>query len=77
MRIIHLTVALALGAVPLSAAHARNDDPDEMVCKKQKRSDSRSLRKTCLTRLQWDRMSEEHNRAWTEMRDRPMIEIRN
>ena len=51
-------------------------DRDEVVCKHQKRTDSRFTTKTCRTRAQWDEMAEQQKRDYAETRNRPVIETR-
>ena len=62
--------------VPALAEEPAKDDREEMVCKVQKRTDSRFTTKTCRTRAQWQEMAEQQKRDYAETRNRPTIETR-
>ena len=51
-------------------------DPNQQICKREKKPNSRFTTKTCFTRAQWAEMAEVNKRAYAESRDRPTIEIR-
>jgi len=76
----YLGLAVMFVAVPAIAAGNSPtksvDDDQQMVCKSQQRTNSRLPKKTCMTKAQWDRMSEQAKRDAKDMIDRPQIEIR-
>lgn len=67
------TAALSQTAV---AAAARTSEDNEVVCKREKKPNSRFEEKTCKTRLQWEQIRLENQRNLKEYIDRPMIETR-
>ena len=70
-----LAAGFALVSVPLIAGED-TPDPDKLICKQEKKPNSRFTAKTCFTRAQWDEMSEQNKRSYSETRDRPTIDIR-
>ena len=79
LRLPSIAVFFAAGiavAAPAVADDKAKSDRDEVVCKHQKRTDSRFTTKTCRTRAQWDEMAEQQKRDYAETRDRPVIETR-
>lgn len=73
------TISLALAATAVAATAAPSDvtrDPNEVVCKRDKRVNSRVPTRVCHTRSEWDAIAEENKRAYAEQRDRPVIETR-
>jgi len=72
--------ALALPATaqgqttPTNAAAARSAEDNQIICKREKKQNSRFEDKTCRTRLQWEQMRLENQRNLKEMIDRPEIE---
>lgn len=79
----NLAILAALTVVSLPAAPAlasaepkAKDKRDEVVCKRQKRTDSRFTKKTCHTRAQWNEIAEQNQRDFAAQRGRPVIETR-
>lgn len=78
MRILAVSAALALcsvGSTPAIAsdqAKTATAKSDEVVCKRQKRSDTRFTEKICRTRAQWDEMAEQAKRDLAEQRNSGM-----
>lgn len=72
---VFFVAGMAVGA-PAVADEQVKKDRDEVVCKHQKRTDSRFTTKTCRTRAQWDEMAEQQKRDYAETRNRPVIETR-
>lgn len=73
--IIFATLALACGGAAL-AGDKDQRDPNQVICKNQKRTDSRFGTRICHTRAEWVAIAEENKRSYGEQRDRPMVEIR-
>lgn len=77
-----LAVAMASLALPTSvsgqatAAAARTADDNQIICKREKKANSRFEDKTCRTRQQWEQLRLEHQRNMKELIDRPSIETR-
>ena len=72
-----VALGFAVIAVPVSAqTPAPAKDPNQQICKREKKPNSRFTTKTCFTRAQWAEMAEVNKRAYAESRDRPTIEIR-
>lgn len=70
------TVGLSLISVPLLAADREGtDDPDQVICKREKKVNSRFTTRTCHTRAQWAAIAEQNKRDYAETRDRPKIDI--
>jgi hypothetical protein len=70
-----LAGAILALATPAQAKTTSANDPDKIVCKREKRSNSRFTQQTCHTRAQWLAIAEEQKRAYAEQRDRPVIDI--
>lgn len=72
--------ALALPAAakgqttPTNATSARSAEDNQIICKREKKQNSRFEDKTCRTRLQWEQLRLENQRNLKEMIDRPEIE---
>jgi hypothetical protein len=68
----------ALVAALPSAGHAfaaPDPDDDRIICKKDAKTGTRFQRRLCATKAQWEKMTEQQKRDYSEMRDRPQIEI--
>ena len=70
--------ATALGLATIAMPGLAQDqdpakDPDQLICKIEKKVNSRFTTKTCHTRAEWDAISEANKRAYAEQRDRPSI----
>ena len=71
-----LMLGFAVIAVPvLAQADAAPKDPDEVICKREKKVNSRFTTKTCLTRGQWDEIAEANKRDFAENQSRHKIFI--
>jgi len=69
-----LVLGFAVIAVPvLAETQGPAKDPDEVICKREKKVNSRFTTKTCHTRAEWDAISEANKRDFVEQRDRPSI----
>jgi hypothetical protein len=76
MKIAFASMALGLAviAVPtLGQNQNRAKDPDQPICKIEKKVNSRFTRKVCHTRAEWEAISEANKRDYVEQRDRPSI----
>ena len=69
-------LSLLSTAVTASAQDTSKSDPDEMICKREKKVNSRFTTQTCHTRAQWAAIAEQNKRDYAESRDRPSIDIR-
>ena len=69
-------ISLLSTSLAASAQDPGKSDPDEIVCKREKKVNSRFTTKTCYTRAQWAAMAEQNKRDYAETRDRPNIDIR-
>ncbi len=64
-----LTLGVALLATPLAAAsNTAQQDPNEVVCKREKKVNSRFTTKTCYTRAEWAARAEQAKRDHAEQR---------
>lgn len=69
-----MVLGFAVIAVPVLAENQNPaKDPDELICKREKKVNSRFTTKTCHTRAEWDAISEANKRDYAEQRDRPSI----
>lgn len=68
------TPAVSQGQPPAKAPDSR--DANAAICKRDRATGTRFQTKTCRTKAQWDALAEEQKRNYSEMRDRPVIEIR-
>ena len=78
MRAVVLGVALALASGPALATEAAVDkdaDKEKIVCKTQRKANSRFNTKLCLTKAEWEFRSEQHRKAFEEIQNRPVISI--
>jgi hypothetical protein len=67
-------LALAAVAFPaIAQTDAPAKDPDQVICKQEKKPNSRFTTKTCHTRAEWNAIAEQNKRAYSEQRDRPAI----
>ena len=66
-------VVAALAGPALAQAEAPAKDPDQVICKHEKKVNSRFTTQTCHTRADWDAIAEANKRAFGEQRDRPSI----
>lgn len=75
-------ILIAAVAVPIpvqaqtpmtQAAAAQSAEDSRIVCKSEKRPNSRFEDKTCRTKLQWDQIREQHRRDAEEMINGPKI----
>ena len=76
MKIVSAAMALSLAALAAPVLAQTQDpakDPNEQICKVEKKVNSRFTTKTCHTRAEWDAISEANKRAYSEQRDRPSI----
>ena len=76
MKIAAAPMALALVMVAgqaLAQAEVPAKDPDEVVCKREKKVNSRFTTKTCLTRGQWEAIAEANKRDFAENQSRHKI----
>ena len=73
--IARIALGLALVATPAVAVaqDQAKADPDQVVCKREKKVNSRFTTKTCYTRAQWAAIAEQNKRDFAEQRDRPAI----
>lgn len=69
---IVVCAALTTGPV-LAQTQAPAKDRDQMICKQEKKVNSRFTTRTCHTRAQWDEIAEINKRNYAEQRDRPSI----
>jgi hypothetical protein len=53
-------------------ASAAGDD-QKVICKTKPRTNSRFGKRTCLTRAEWNKRTEQHKRDAAEMINRPII----
>jgi len=67
--------ALTAGSYAFSQP-ALSDD-QRIICKQTPKSGSRFMRRLCGTKAEWERMTEQHKRAYSEIQNRPTIELRN
>jgi hypothetical protein len=77
--LITTTLALlaAQAAVPVTAGASRPGlDPAGIVCKTEKKSNSRFTEKTCRSRAEWSALEEAHKRAARELIERPGFDAR-
>ena len=73
--------ALAFGVAILTVPAVADDqepakDPNEQICKREKKVNSRFTTKTCLTRGQWEAIAEANKRDFAENQSRHKIVIR-
>ena len=77
--VICCSLALAqLGLLSHSAAAqtvSATNEEERIICKTAKREGSRVLRRLCATKARWEKMTEQQKRDYSEVRDRPQIEI--
>ena len=73
-----IAIGISLISIPVAATaqDTAKNDPDQIVCKREKKVNSRFTTKTCYTRAQWAAMAEQNKRDFGETRDRPNIDIR-
>ena len=57
-------------------AAEKKKDGSELICKREKQTTTRFTKQTCMTKEQWDAMAEDNRKNYSEMRDRPVIDIR-
>jgi hypothetical protein len=72
---VALSLAVIAGPV-LAQVEAPARDPEEIVCKREKKVNSRFTTKTCLTRAQWDAIAEANKRDFADNQSRHKIVIR-
>ena len=72
--LVQLGLATALPAAAF-AFTSPNEDSERIICKKAPKTGTRFERRLCATKAQWDKMTEQQKRDYSEMRDRPQIEI--
>jgi hypothetical protein len=71
-----MALALVMVAGPaLAQADAPARDPDEVICKHEKKVNSRFTTKTCLTRGQWEAIAEANKRDFAENQGRHKIYV--
>lgn len=75
----HLGIALSatvlFSAISANAGREVKKDPEELICKQQKRTGTRFATRVCYTRKQWAELSETNKRTYAETRDRPVIDV--
>ena len=69
-------ISLVSTSLAASAQTPGKSDPDEIVCKREKKVNSRFTTKTCLTRAQWNEIAEANKRDYAENQSRHNIVIR-
>lgn len=69
-----LTLSTAVSGQTAVAAAKRSAEDNQVICKREKKQNSRFEDKTCRTRLQWEQLRLENQRNLKEMIDRPEIE---
>ena len=78
MKIAAASMALALAMIAgpvLALAEGLANDRDEVVCKREKKVNSRFTTKTCLTRGQWEEIAEANKRDFAENQSRHKISV--
>ena len=70
------TSVTAVDSAAASAEAGSKGDQDRIVCKTNTQTMSRFKKKTCHSQREWNRIAEENRRAYSEQRDRPVIEDR-
>ena len=78
MRVLALSIALALVAGPAlsnetTAATAKDEDKERIVCREQMKANSRFTTRLCLTKAEWEFRAEQHRKAFEEVQNRPVI----
>lgn len=72
--IVGMAIGFALAAVSVSAAdEPSKSNPDEVICKQEKKVNSRFTSKTCFTRAQWAERAERDKREFGENQSRHKI----
>ena len=78
MRVIFSVSFAALGLLitsPAVAADKSNSDDakERVVCKSEKRINSRFERRVCKSVGEWERLAQLHNDAWRERMSKPVL----
>jgi Spy/CpxP family protein refolding chaperone len=65
---------VATAALPAHADEQRSQDQKKgTICKSQPKTNSRFQERTCYTREQWDKMTQQNKRDAAEMINRPVM----
>ncbi|MGX7925534.1 hypothetical protein ACWPMX_03050 [Tsuneonella sp. HG094] len=72
--LVYLAIGFAMTAPGATAAEANSkENPDELVCKQEKKVNSRFTTKTCLTRAQWAERAERDKREFGDNQSRHKV----